>query len=71
MFDSEEFPGQFETDIACFVDPRTNYNGVRILCAEGSFEYDDPDIMVYDDDSEYRFARMIQGLVEGSKEISN
>lgn len=41
MFESEEHPGEFETDIACFADPRTNMNGVRILCAEGSFEWDD------------------------------
>ncbi|CDW76044.1 aminomethyl transferase [Stylonychia lemnae] len=71
MFESEEFPGQFETDIACFTDPRTNYNGVRILCAEGSFEYDDPDIAVYENDEEYKFTRMTLGLVEGSKECSN
>lgn len=24
MFESEEFPGSFETDIAAFIDPRTN-----------------------------------------------
>jgi len=38
MFESEEFPGCFETDVAAFVDPRTNSNGVRVLCAEESFE---------------------------------
>ena len=40
MFESEEHPGQFETDICAFVDPRTKANGVRILCAEESFEPD-------------------------------
>jgi hypothetical protein len=38
MFESEEFPGSFETDVAAFVDPRTNENGVRVLCTEESFE---------------------------------
>lgn len=37
MFESEEFPGQMETDVCAFVDPRTRLNGVRILCAEESF----------------------------------
>ena len=38
MFESEEFPGSFETDVAAFVDPRTASQGVRILCADESFE---------------------------------
>jgi len=48
MFESEEFPGQQETDVIVFADPRTRYNGVKILCAEGSFELEDTDIKVYD-----------------------
>ena len=38
MFESEEFPGSFETDVCAFVDPRTASNGVRVLCAEESLE---------------------------------
>jgi len=38
MFESDEFPGSFETDVCAFVDPRTGSNGVRVLCAEESFE---------------------------------
>ena len=37
MFESEEFPGTMETDVAAFVDPRTVAQGVRVLCAEDSF----------------------------------
>ena len=40
MHESEEYPGTFETDVAAFVDPRTNQNGVRVLCCEESFEPD-------------------------------
>ncbi len=68
MFQSEEFPGQFETDVLVFADPRTSFNGVRILCAEGSFEIEDPDIKVFQDQSEYNIIRHINGLVEGSNE---
>lgn len=37
-FESEEFPGSMETDVCAFVDPRTQSNGIRVLCAEESFE---------------------------------
>ena len=47
MFESEEHPGVFETDIAAFVDPRTQAQGVRILCADESLDLDE-DIPVYD-----------------------
>lgn len=40
MFESEDFPGQFETDVISFTDPRTHMNGVRILCNEESFSLD-------------------------------
>ena len=40
MFPSEEFPDEFETDIAAFADPRTTEMGVRILCAEDSLDLD-------------------------------
>jgi hypothetical protein len=45
MFESEEFPGVKETDIAAFVDPRTVAQGVRVLCAEESFEFDSEENM--------------------------
>ena len=48
MFESEEFPGQFETDVLAFADPRTCFNGVRILCADGSFELDESDFKIYE-----------------------
>ena len=41
MIESDEFPGCYETDVCAFVDPRTKLNGVRILCAEESFETED------------------------------
>jgi hypothetical protein len=48
MVESEEFPGELETDIAAFLDHRTNYMGVRILCHEQSLEIDDTDIIKLD-----------------------
>lgn len=41
MFESEYFPGCFETDVCAFIDPRTRLNGVRVLCAEDSFITED------------------------------
>jgi hypothetical protein len=41
MFESEEFPGDMETDVAAFSDPRSTVMGVRILCAEGTLDLDD------------------------------
>lgn len=71
MFESEEFPGNFETDIAAFVDPRTSSNGVRILCSEGSFTPDNDVNILTDDQSTYETTRMILGLPEGSKDLKN
>jgi tRNA-modifying protein YgfZ len=68
MFQSEEFPGQFETDILAFADPRTSFNGVRIICGEGSFEVDESDIKLYKDEAEYNVIRHLNAVVEGSKE---
>ena len=67
MFESDTFPGQFETDILAFTDPRTNLNGVRILCADGSFEIEG-DVKVYDDSTEYDLMRHLLGLPESSQE---
>ena len=47
MFESEEYPGQMETDVIAFADPRTSLMGVRVMCGEGSFEVDDPKIKYY------------------------
>lgn len=69
MFESEEFPGSFETDVAAFVDPRTKENGVRVLCTEESFEAE-KDVLVMNNPSEqYDAIRMILGLPEGSAEL--
>jgi hypothetical protein len=64
MFESEEFPGQFETDVLTFTDPRTHMNGVRVICGDGSFELDS-DIKVFKDQSEYDLYRMLNGILEG------
>ena len=72
MFESEEFPGTLETDVAVFVDPRTNAQGVRILCSGESFLFDDDDmVMQTDPRANYDIYRMAIGLLEGSKEMGN
>ena len=43
LHDSEEWPGEKETDVAVFVDPRCPQLGVRFLCAHGSFDLEDGD----------------------------
>lgn len=69
MFESEDFPGSLETDIAAFVDPRTNAQGVRVLCAEDSFDMDEE---IYDNpQSHYDLYRMAIGLLESGKEMGN
>jgi len=57
MFPSEEFEGQMETDVAAFVDPRTPWMGVRILCNNESLELEDDSIKRLDDESEYEIFR--------------
>ena len=78
MFESEEFPGVKETDIAAFVDPRTSAVGVRVLCAEDSFEFagaesDGEDDLEIETDAAkyYDLFRMALGLPEGASEMSN
>ena len=58
MFESEEFPGCLETDVCAFVDPRTSVNGVRVLCAEESFQPEDG-VKILTDYTQYNIARMI------------
>ena len=72
MFESEEFPGVKETDVAAFIDPRTASQGVRILCAEGSFEFDSEETITSSDPSQYydKF-RMSIGLLESAKEMGS
>ena len=65
-FESDVFPGHFETDVLAFADPRTNFNGVRIMCADGSFEMEDD--ILKKDSTEYDMFRHINGMVEGSFE---
>lgn len=69
MHESEEYPGTFETDVAAFVDPRTNQNGVRVLCCEESFEPDQGVLLMTDPREQYDSIRMILGLPEGSAEL--
>jgi hypothetical protein len=71
MHESEEFPGEFETDVAAFIDPRTSQMGVRVLCAEESLEIDDPIIKKLDNSEEYDLIRNMLGIPEGSKELGN
>ena len=68
MFPSDDFPGEFETDIAAFADPRTTQMGVRILCAEDSLELDDS-ITKIDGPHEYNILRNTLGIPESSKEL--
>jgi folate-binding protein YgfZ len=70
MFESEEFPGNFETDVCAFVDPRTSSNGVRILCAQESFQPEEG-VQILTDLKQYNVSRLINGLCEGSSEIGN
>lgn len=71
MFESEEFPGIMETDVAAFVDPRTCSQGVRILCAGESFGIDESQDLLMDPSSHYDLYRMAIGLLEGSSEMGN
>lgn len=70
MFESEIYPGQFETDVLAFTDPRTKYNGIRVLCNEESFDLSD-DLKVYKNSSEYDLVRMILGIPESSSELGS
>ena len=72
MFESEEFPGTMETDVAAFIDPRTSSQGVRILCGGDSLGFESEDNEVFTDPSlHYDMYRMTIGLLEGSKEMGN
>lgn len=70
MFESEVYPGQMETDVLAFADPRTSLVGVRVMCGHGSFEVDDPNIKYYNngDHKEYDLFRYLNAVVEGSSE---
>lgn len=69
MFPSEEFEGQMETDVAAFIDPRTPWMGVRILCNESSLELEDETIVRLDDETEYDIFRQQLGIPESGKEV--
>lgn len=68
MFESEEFPGSFETDVCAFVDPRTATNGVRVLCTDESFEPENG-VDILTDAKQYNIARMILGIPESGVEL--
>jgi hypothetical protein len=70
MFESEEFKGCMETDVCAFVDPRTSANGVRVLCAEESFEPEDGVNIIDDQHVQYNIARMIHGIPESGNELN-
>ena len=53
MHESDEFPGEEETDVAVFVDPRNVQMGVRILCHEESLELDESEFTRIDSPIEY------------------
>jgi len=69
MHESEDFPGESETDVCTFLDPRYSNLGVRVVCADGSFEIDDPDVTVNENTLEYDLLRYMMGISEGSTEI--
>ena len=52
----------------CFADPRTNLNGVRVLCAKGSLELEEGQVKYFKTQEEYDMYRYLLGLPEGSKE---
>ena len=68
MHESEEFPGEFETDVAAFVDPRSHMMGVRVLCVEESLSLGD-DFTKQKDLEEYELMRQMLGILESSKEL--
>ena len=68
MFESEEFPGNFESDVCAFVDPRTRANGVCVLCAAESFEPEE-NVTILTESTQYDIARMVIGLPESSNEL--
>lgn len=70
MHESEEFPGEFETDVAAFLDPRTQAMGVRVLCVEESLELEESNLMrKLDDPEEYDLIRTMLGIPESSAEL--
>ena len=67
--DSSEFPGQKETDVVAFADPRTSFNGVRLLCGKGSFSVEEQEgVKKGDGERDYEVFRHTLGILEGSKE---
>ena len=69
MHENEDYPGELETDVAAFIDPRTVANGIRVVCAEESFMVGDIDTINQNPNKEYKVMRLINGLLEGSHEI--
>ena len=58
--------------MAAFIDPRTNFMGVRILCCDENLEIDEREGIVKTDDSnEYHYLRNLLGIPESSKEIGD
>jgi len=67
-FESEEFPGEFETDVLAFSDPRSQLNGVRLLCNEESLELDSG-VKKFEGPERYNLIRYMLGIPEGNAEL--
>ena len=59
-----------ETDVACFIDPRTVSQGIRMLCTKLSFTANEIEV-IQDPNRHYSIMRMINGILEGSDELGN
>ena len=70
MVDSEEFPGEKETDILCVVDPRNICQGIRVISPDQSI-LEFPKMKIFDNSDNYHLIRMINGVVEGESELKD
>ena len=69
MHENEEYPGELETDVAAFMDPRSVNNGIRIVCAKESFMVGEIDTILENPNEEYKVIRLMNGILEGSQEL--
>mmetsp|Transcript_19187 Transcript_19187/g.29389 ORF Transcript_19187/g.29389 Transcript_19187/m.29389 type:complete len:128 (+) Transcript_19187:558-941(+) len=72
MFESDEMPGHMETDVAAFVDPRSHYMGIRMLCSGESLGVDaNSGIKEVNGPHEYDLYRHSLGILESSRELGS
>ena len=69
-YESEEFPGQMETDICIFTDPRTHFNGIRVHCNRENFDLDES-VPILKSSKEYHLNRNLLGILESGNELRN